>query len=453
MVVQSVLGWALMLPLIFFAVQGVFSFEASGGESELSGLIPSRHFGVFGRIVVPGLAYLVVVCVVALNINRIISMALQMKMLTLLAGITICSALWSQDPLRSFYNGLFYLASTLFAYYLIIRFEPTEIIDLLMMTGTLVCLAGLVMVFVFPQFGIDTFDVRSAGAWKGIFFQKNSAAKTLVYLLAPALVFGYRRAVYRRLAYVVLLGTFIVKAHVITALVVTMLYTLFMTALYLARWLERKTAIALGIAVISACTILVWANISFLPELLRSIGRDPTLTGRTAVWSVVMQSILKRPLLGYGFYAFWLGLKGESANAIIGVHWFFGYAHNGLLELVLQLGVVGLVLFLITLVQAIKDGWFCLRHDRSIEVEWYVGVIVLVLLYNIDESTVVWPIDLPSVLYVVVCCGLSMRAKQLCAGMRASRMVGAGVWSPGSESIAHTGVKTADAASSIEGRR
>jgi hypothetical protein len=34
-------------------------------------------------------------------------------------------------------------------------------------------------------------------------------------------------------------------------------------------------------------------------------------------------------------------------------------------------------------------------------------------MYNIDESTVLWPIDLSSVLYIVACCGLAMAVRQI----------------------------------------
>ena len=94
-------------------------------------------------------------------------------------------------------------------------------------------------------------------------------------------------------------------------------------------------------------------------------------------------------------------------------HWVFGYAHNGILEIWLQLGLVGVALFFLTLFQALRNAWFCLRNRCSPGVEWYIGVIALTVLYNIDESTVLWPIDLLSVLYMVACTGLAIAARQI----------------------------------------
>ena len=413
-VVHLLLGWALMLPLIFFAARGTFSFQNRINETlsrtSLAGLAPTRSMGVVGYVVIPGIAYLVVTWLLTLNLRRVLSLAMKMKTLTLLALLTILSAGWSQSPLRSAYNGLFYLVCTLFAFYLVIKFEPKQIMNLTMLAGALACILGLVLIALPPHFGLNNAEVRTAGSWRGIFLDRTSAAKCLTFFLSPALVFGYGRFHYRRIAYILLVGTFIVMAHAVTALIVVFLYTLFMMALFLARRLERRTALVLGLVSIPIFALVIVAGLPYLSDLLGFFGRDLTLTGRTELWGGILQSISKQPFLGYGYYAFWLGLNGESANVILANHWIFGYAHNGMLEILLQLGLVGLIIFLITFVQATRHAWVGFRHGRSIGVEWYTGIIFMTLLYNIDEVTVLFPNDLQSILYIVACCGLAVAA-------------------------------------------
>jgi O-antigen ligase len=150
-----------------------------------------------------------------------------------------------------------------------------------------------------------------------------------------------------------------------------------------------------------------------LPLILQALGRDVTLSGRTVVWKAVMLSIVKRPWLGYGFYAFWQGAKGESAVIIAMLHWVFGYAHNGILEIALQLGVVGVVLFLASLVQALRNASVCIKNGALPQVQWFVSIIILTILYNSDEATVLWPNDLLSILYIVAYCGLSAKASEI----------------------------------------
>ena len=117
--------------------------------------------GIVGYVVIPGIAYAIVMWLLILNWERVLSLALKMKMLTILALLTIVSAVWSQNPFRSAYNGLFYLIGTLFAFYLIAKFEPEQIMTLTMLTGTAVCILGLVLVVFFPRYGVYNVEVEN----------------------------------------------------------------------------------------------------------------------------------------------------------------------------------------------------------------------------------------------------------------------------------------------------
>ena len=120
--------------------------------------------------------------------------------------------------------------------------------------------------------------------------------------------------------------------------------------------------------------IVIWPG--FLFSLL---GKDVTLTGRTGIWSAVTDSIAKRPLLGYGYQAFWLGLEGESYRVILTVSWVLAQAQNGFLDVMLEMGVAGLVIVLFVFGFAFRDGVVCLlrsRNDAQLRaVEWYLTIV------------------------------------------------------------------------------
>ena len=214
------------------------------------------------------------------------------------------------------------------------------------------------------------------------------------------------------MAYILLMFVMVFMAHAATARVLTLVYIAFMASITISSKFGRRSSLLIAGMFLTAGVSMGFVVFQFLPRVLAALGRNATLTGRTDIWVLVMRSIAKRPLLGYGYYAFWQGLKGESGNIIVAAHWFFGYAHNGVLEIWLQLGLVGTALFFVTLVQALRNAWFCLRNGCSPGVEWYIGLIALTVMYNVDESTVLWPIDLSSVLYIVACCGLAMAVRQ-----------------------------------------
>ena len=412
-----VLGWVLMFPLVFFAVHGTPSFEGAGngsvGATSLAGLGSNgRNAGVVGNIVIPGIAYSIVVWLLIINARCVIAQALQMRMLTLLALFTMCSALWSQDPFRSAYNGAFYLIETLFAFYLVLKFDPEEILSIMMMAGVSISVLCLIMVFLFPQFGVNQ-SARDGVAWTGLFSDRTSTGKCMLYLLSPAIIFRRRSFNYRHMIYILLMLIMVFMAHAATARVILLLYIALMISMSVSRKFGRRSSLLIIGMFLAAAALIALVGFQFLPRVLGALGRNATLSGRTEIWNLVLASIAKRPLLGYGYYSFWQGLRGESANIILGAHWMFGYAHNGILEICLQLGFVGTALFFVTLVQGIRNAWFCLRNGCPPAVEWYIGIIALTLVYNIDESTVLWPIDILSLMYVVACCGLAKTAREI----------------------------------------
>jgi len=411
------LPWMLMLPLIFFAVHGSFSFQNAGynnaaGNSSLAGLVPGRSLGLIGYFVIPGVAYGIVGWLLLIHARGVVAEASRMKFLTVLALLTIASAIWSQSPLRSAYNGFFYFVDTLFAYYLVVRFDPDELMTLFTMGCVTISLLNILMIVFYPQYGI-VHTTRSAGAWQGIFLDRTSYAKCLVFLLSPALVIGRQSFSPFRVLYVLVIASCILKAKAATPIIVLIAYVAVTGAIFLAGRLGRKTRLLATAIGIPLSGIFSYVLMNYLPVLFGLLGRDSSLTGRTEVWTAVIHSIIKRPLLGYGYYAYWLGLTGESANAILSTHWVFGYAHNGILEIFLQLGTTGVVLFFVTFIQALKNAAICLRHDRPAGVDWYLGIILLSVFYNIDEASVVWPNELLSILYVMACCGLAKAAAQI----------------------------------------
>jgi O-antigen ligase len=267
-------------------------------------------------------------------------------------------------------------------------------------------------VLFFPRFGL-TYTARDMGAWHGVFTDRTSAGKCLVFLLSPAIIFRRGQFNYRHIVYIALVLLMIFMAHSATGRVIFCLYVALMAMISFLGRFGRRSSILIGAAFLIVSALSIYIGMAYLPLLFEGLGRNATLSGRTEIWTLVLRSIAKRPLLGYGFYAFWQGLKGESANAIVGANWVFGYAHNGYLEICLQLGLVGMAVFFVTLCQAMRNAWFCLRNGLPRGVEWYIGIIALTVMYNIDESTVLWPIDLLSILYVVACCGLAKAARQL----------------------------------------
>ena len=68
-----------------------------------------------------------------------------------------------------------------------------------------------------------------------------------------------------------------------------------------------------------------------------------TLTNRTPLWNECMTYVEKKPWLGYGYDAFWTPYRIYLISQHQG--WSVPHSHNGYIELLLSMGIVGLVLY------------------------------------------------------------------------------------------------------------
>jgi O-antigen ligase len=89
--------------------------------------------------------------------------------------------------------------------------------------------------------------------------------------------------------------------------------------------------------------IVILANLGPVFALL---GKDLTMTGRTRLWWYVLDEFVARqPLLGHGFNALW-GDHAFQQAAAARLNFIPVIGDNGFLDVLLNLGLVGLALFL-----------------------------------------------------------------------------------------------------------
>lgn len=133
---------------------------------------------------------------------------------------------------------------------------------------------------------------------------------------------------------------------------------------------------------------------------LKAIGKDPTLTGRTDIWAAVLRQWAKSPHLGYGFAAFWEKTSVPALTIQKETHWTVPSAHNGWLDLLVQVGDVGVGLFAAVLVLATAAG--VLRGARLGDGGFGLLFLVLFAFLSLSESVIETPDSVAWVLFVAV---------------------------------------------------
>ncbi len=143
-----------------------------------------------------------------------------------------------------------------------------------------------------------------------------------------------------------------------------------------------RTALALG-GYLSALAgaIVVVTQFDVVTSIL---GRGETLTGRTEVWRHIWAVSQHRPLGGYGLGGVWESPLAPTSEIWKAVRFRAFHAHSGYLEIVLQLGLVGLYLFTVLVGTAAGRAWRArVEHPGA---RWAVTVLALLAVNGLVES-------------------------------------------------------------------
>lgn len=118
------------------------------------------------------------------------------------------------------------------------------------------------------------------------------------------------------------------------------------------RWAMRPRA---ALALVSGTVALALFAIFFDAggSMLHTLGRNSTLTGRTQIWAAVLAQPIN-PILGTGFESFWMGNRLQSVWDLsqVGIE----EAHNGYLEMYLNLGWIGVALLGVLIVTGYRNA-------------------------------------------------------------------------------------------------
>jgi exopolysaccharide production protein ExoQ len=142
----------------------------------------------------------------------------------------------------------------------------------------------------------------------------------------------------------------------------------------------RRPAVLATIVIAALCLSLVAVFIA--PNLLSVLGRDPTLTGRTEIWNLVL-GMTGNSLLGTGFESFWLGSRLQTMWSIY--WWHPNEAHNGYIEIFLDLGWMGVALLAVLLLTGLRNTLTAV-HQQAEAGGLMLAYFVIVLIYNFTES-------------------------------------------------------------------
>lgn len=383
--------WLAMLPILFIAVNG----QIETNVSPIAFRVTAMADDSIARRIVRVACSVLIVYLISTRMRVILTLCRQMKLLLLSPAIAFVSILWSQIPGHTLVSALSLLLTTLFAFYVYVRYPGERLVSVLNMAAFLVLFLCAFTVVVFPSVGLDPYQQN---AWRGVFGQKNNCATVCALFLTVGLHARPRGVIEQlvRAGVVLLSPVFIVMSNSRTGWVVAILAV---SLTYGVRFIVRVKSRDRLLLLLLTMVPIVFAAVSIsqnFNSILAAMDKDPTMTQRTIIWAETLPSIAKHPFLGYGYSAFWTGLNGESMHAVLVTGWMEGQAQDGYLDVLLQLGLLGLIPLIALFLRALWQAYRAMERkqiDRTVLLA--IVLIPVILVENIGESFLLDSLGIP----------------------------------------------------------
>jgi exopolysaccharide production protein ExoQ len=156
----------------------------------------------------------------------------------------------------------------------------------------------------------------------------------------------------------------------------------FVVLVFNSQWGRRHPlSLKLMVPVCFAVYLIAAYGLGLQGQMTSQLGRNADLTGRTTIWNAVL-SMHTNPVVGTGYETFWLGSRRDMVGRLAGQT---TEAHNGYIEIYLNLGILGLCFLAGLLISTYRRLCASLTNYTSVaSLAW--GLSSIVLFYNMTEA-------------------------------------------------------------------
>jgi O-antigen ligase len=331
--------------------------------------------------------------------------------LLFLLGLIQISILWSADPQQTLLYSKGMLRTFLLGAYLSWQYSIKEQMWMLSWALGITALLSLVLCLFFPFYGVHQ-SLEWSGAWCGVYGHKNE----LGYYMALGAGIFLHLALSNQRYWLILWSGFTLSLSLIVfsrsttavGILLALIILLFIYKLMQKNQYKLQIIfINIAILLIISGTILLSNNVEIL---VATQGKDLTLSGRTPMWLELIDKIAQNPFLGYGFFGFWNSTQSLDIRA---KYPWAGNSHNGFIDLGLDLGLLGFILFTISFLQ------FFLKALRRLvliakkwEDFWPMQFLVFLVMINSSEARLIIPTT-NFLLYVTILLSLTLESRRM----------------------------------------
>jgi exopolysaccharide production protein ExoQ len=311
--------------------------------------------------------------------------------LTVLILYCFLAVFWSEFPFVGFKRWIKVLGHPVMALVILSEPDPKEaFLRVMKRIAYIVLPVSILWIKYYPTLG------RDASEWGammncGISLGKNALGGVcmilglvflwhLFHMLRAERSRARRNELYLTIGLLLMTVYLLWKAHSATSWA-ALLPSLFVMLLLSLRAVNKKV---IGAYALAGVVLFVVAQLTFdiYGHVVDVSGHEATIEGRGRLWQILLQ-MDTNPVFGTGFESFWLGERLQKIWEQM--NWRPNQAHNGYLEMYLNLGVVGLSIFLGVIIATFRK----IRLDLLRNFEWgrlWMCLLIAILAHNWTEA-------------------------------------------------------------------
>jgi exopolysaccharide production protein ExoQ len=299
----------------------------------------------------------------------------QQPLLIVFIVFSLASIFWSNTWTVTLHRSLAFAFTTAAAVYLGVRYSINKFLHVLVLLGLVILMASYMLVFASPALG-TALNYPYYGAWRGIFWHKNQLGNIMVIFNFVFLFWCFssnvRNKPLERIAAVLLyvlsmIMVFFAKSASGYILVLLVHFAFGLVFLWLKlRRLMRPVHYYAVLILFLAGAAGALLNLEFVLGLF---NRTPTFTGRIPMWTILLRDVFsQKPWGGYGFGTIWADESFRyQMRDQVGWPYPVLIGDNGFLDILLNLGVIGLAIFLLNYIKAWINSVRFFKQELTLE--------------------------------------------------------------------------------------
>ena len=298
------------------------------------------------------------------------------------------SVLWSPYRLATVRRSVTLGLCVVYGIYLYDTLGMSGLAKLVARTSVALGILSIAVFVAVPSIGHDL-ELSYSTALRGVFSTKNSAGELMVLGICCAMYLGSRPGNSKLID--ILSSLFMFVVILLTRSATSLLIAAILIGIGGFTWTKNwrvHLVLAFGIGVV-AVSLAMFAIVD-LEAVFGLVGRDSSLTGRLPLWQEVVKAIAARPLLGYGYSGFWVAESRDIQYLWLKVGWPAPSAHDGYMDIVLQIGFVGLFMYIFMWTRVIRRNYTLSRMGVP-ETPLIASFMLVNVLLNIDEGPLPYP--------------------------------------------------------------